>query len=232
MGYETIELAPIAEHPLTNQLVHPNYTPPSLTSEPLSFPNLVTGYEKNPQHAARSALYTRYTPSEWINSCITTYADADVNRHQSERLRSEALRIMRETDEKTSQGQREAGRRIGERITDVTFWRNELNTEMEKLIAESAILAECKRSVQKALEDTEPPLNVAQECLYHREGRMSIEKVHDHVEKSLLVEIDNLRNSQEKLKALHDKVSEWLICNSVTVNNGRTLDAIYSAEWM
>ncbi|GAB0095295.1 Tektin [Sergentomyia squamirostris] len=210
MGYETIELAPIAEHPLTNQLVHPNYTPPSLTSEPLSFPNLVTAYEKNPQHAARTALYTRYTPSEWINSCISTYAEADVNRHHSERLRSEALRLMRETDEKTAQSQREAGRRIGERITDVTFWRNELNTELEKLIAESAILAETKKSVQKALEDTGPPLNVAQECLYHREGRMSIEKVHDHVEKSLLVEIDNLRASQEKLKALHDKICKQL----------------------
>lgn len=59
---------------------------------------------------------------------------------------------MRETDEKTAQGQRDAGRRLGERITDVTFWRNELNTELEKLVAEAAQLADTKRNVQKALQ--------------------------------------------------------------------------------
>lgn len=59
---------------------------------------------------------------------------------------------MRETDERTSIGQRDAGRRLGERVTDVTFWRNELNTELEKLVAEAALLADCKRNVQKALQ--------------------------------------------------------------------------------
>lgn len=59
---------------------------------------------------------------------------------------------MRETDEKTSIGQRDAGRRLGERVTDVTFWRNELNTELEKLVSEAALLADCKRNVQKALQ--------------------------------------------------------------------------------
>lgn len=69
-----------------------------------------------------------------------------------QRLRCEAVRLMRETDEKTSIGQRDAGRRLGERITDVTFWRNELNTELEKLVAEAAQLADVKRNVQKALQ--------------------------------------------------------------------------------
>lgn len=86
------------------------------------------------------------------SSNISTYSHADSNRNQAERLRSEAVRLMRETDEKTAIGQRDAGRRLGERITDVTFWRNELNTELEKLVAESAQLAEVKRNVQKALQ--------------------------------------------------------------------------------
>lgn len=75
-----------------------------MSTEPLTFPNLVTGFERNPQHAARAALYTRYTPAEWTNHCISTYSEADTNRNQSERLRSDAVRLMRETDEKTSQG--------------------------------------------------------------------------------------------------------------------------------
>lgn len=37
--------------------------------------------------------------------------------------------FFRETDEIGTQGQRDSGRRIGERITDTTFWRNEVNNE-------------------------------------------------------------------------------------------------------
>lgn len=109
--------------------------------------------------------------------------------------------------------QRDAGRRIGERITDVTFWRNELNTEHEKLVSETQLLSDMKRNVAKALQDLEAPLHISQECLYHREGRFSIEKVHDHVERSLLVEVDNLRSCQEKLRRLLDKCSKQLSDN-------------------
>lgn len=107
-------------------------------------------------------------------------------------------------------GQRDAGRRLGERITDVTFWRNELKTELEKLVTESQMLADSKRKVTKSLQDLDPPLHIGQECLYHRENRQSIEKVHDHVEKSLLIEIDNLKTCQEKLRQLIDRVIKIL----------------------
>ncbi|CAM6032023.1 unnamed protein product, partial [Sphagnum compactum] len=120
------------------------------------------------------------------------------------------VRLMRETDERTAIGQRDAGRRLGERITDVTFWRNELNTELEKLIAEAALLADCKRNVQKALQDTEAPLHIAKECIYHRESRRDIELVHDHVEKSLLYEVDNLKSCQEKLSVMLARIVKQL----------------------
>jgi len=67
--------------------------------------------QRNPQHASRAALYTRFTPSEWSQHCISTYSNSDSSRNQAERMRSEAVRVMRETYEKTSQGQRDAGRR-------------------------------------------------------------------------------------------------------------------------
>ena len=83
---------------------------------------------------------------------LLAYNDADTNRNYAERLRGEAVRLMRETDEKTSQGQRDCGRRLGERLTDITFWRNELNTELERLVAEAAQLTDTKRNVHKALQ--------------------------------------------------------------------------------
>lgn len=125
-------------------------------------------------------------------------------------MRNDAVRLMRQTDEKTSQGQREAGRRLGERLTDLTFWRNELNIELEKVIAEYSLLSDMKRRTTKALNDLDPPLKVAEECLYFRENRNGIEKVHDVVEKSLLAEVQNLKFSQEKLKQCLEQINKYL----------------------
>lgn len=182
-----------------------------LSREPLQFPNLVNGFDRNPEHAARSALYTRYTPAEWHTSCMTLYGESDVNRQHSERLRNDAVRLMRQTEEKTVQGQREAGRRLGERLTDLTFWRNELSIELEKVIAEYSLLADMKRRTTKAFEDLDPPLKVTEECLYFRENRQGVEKVHDIVEKTLLTEVQNNKTAQDRLKHCLEQVSKRFI---------------------
>ena len=55
--------------------------------------------------------------------CINS---ADNARNNSERVRNEAVRLMRDREDKTVLTQRDADRRIGERLHDVTFWRSEL----------------------------------------------------------------------------------------------------------
>lgn len=70
---------------MTNNLVNTGFSAAGMSTEPLKYPNLVTGFNQNPQHAARAALYTRYTPLEWSSSNISTYSQADSNRNQAER---------------------------------------------------------------------------------------------------------------------------------------------------
>ncbi|KAG8227484.1 hypothetical protein J437_LFUL002373 [Ladona fulva] len=188
----------------------PCYAPPGMVTEPIRFPSLVTGCERNPSHAARAALYTRYTPHEWAQSNLEKYSESDTSRNLSERLRADASRVMRITDEETVKAQRESGRRIGERISDTTFWRDELASEAERLAAESGLLRDTKRALEKAISDLEAPLHIAQECLYHRENRQGIDLVHDQVEQALLREVESLRNSQDKLRKHHDKVVQQL----------------------
>ncbi|PSN29761.1 Tektin-3 [Blattella germanica] len=210
LGYENVEVVPLPSQPVTNALVDPCYTPSGMATEPLRFPNLVTGFERNPAHAARAALYTRYTPYEWAQSNISHYNEADTNRNFSERLRVDAVRTMREADEKTVTGQRDSGRRIGERITDTTFWRNEVATELERMVAESNLLQDKRRDLEKAIQDCEGPLHIAQECLYQRENRQGIDLVHDQVEQALLCEVENLRACQDKLKNMHERTVQQL----------------------
>jgi tektin-3 len=44
VGYENIDVMPLSAHPTTNQLVQPCYVP-NMSTEPINFPNLVTGFE-------------------------------------------------------------------------------------------------------------------------------------------------------------------------------------------
>ncbi|KAL1128885.1 hypothetical protein AAG570_013419 [Ranatra chinensis] len=210
MGYENIELNPLPSQPVTNALMEPCTSPKGMATDPIRFPNLVTGFERNPAHAARTALYTRYTPYEWAQSQISNFNEADTNRNYSENLRSDAIKLMRLTDETTSSGQRDSGRRLGERITDTTFWRNEVATEMEKLTQETNLLQEAKRRVDKAIQDCEAPLHIAQECLYHREHRQGIDLVHDQPEQYLLKEVENLKTCQSKLSKLRQSLMDQL----------------------
>ncbi|XP_018566665.1 tektin-3-like [Anoplophora glabripennis] len=210
LGYETVSITPLPSQHSTNAIIDPCYTPYGMATEPLKFPNLVTGFERNPAHAARAALYTRYSTTTWTQGNLYNYNEADTNRHYSDRLRQDFVRVMRELDEKTTQGQRESGRRLGERITDTTFWRNEVRAELERLITESALLTETRRKMQKSIDDIEGVIHIAQECLYHREQRQGLDLAHDNAEQALLKEIEVYRNAQEKAKALYSKIQGQL----------------------
>ncbi|CAG9086988.1 unnamed protein product [Plutella xylostella] len=206
MGYEEIEVTPMPSQPITNSLVDPCYAASGAGAEPLRFPNLVTGFDRSPAHAARAALYTRYTPHEWAQHSVRNYNDSDAKRNYSERVRSDILRMLRETDEVGTAGQRDAGRRLGERITDTTFWRNEVTLELERLVGVCERLGDARRRLERALAGAEGPLHVAQECLYHREKRQGVELVHDAVEQALLREVALLRAAQDQFRDMLDKV--------------------------
>lgn len=80
---------------MTNLFADTYYTPNGMATEPLTFPNLVTGFERNPAHAARAALYTRYTPYEWVQNQNQFYNEADSNTHYSQKLRTDTVSLMR-----------------------------------------------------------------------------------------------------------------------------------------
>lgn len=45
VGYENVDVTALPAHPTTNQLVQPCFVPSGMSTEPLNFPNLVTGFE-------------------------------------------------------------------------------------------------------------------------------------------------------------------------------------------
>jgi len=161
----------------------------------------------------RTALFTRYTPDDWFKSNVTNYKTSESWRNSAERLRADTARLVQDKDQLTFRTQQESSKNLGERVSDITFWKSEIQHEIENQIAETNALIEVKKRLERALAETEGPLQVAQECLYHRERRAGIDLVHDDVEKQLLKEVDQIKSCQERMTRSIERAKAQLANN-------------------
>uniref|UniRef100_A0A4W4GQK4 Tektin n=1 Tax=Electrophorus electricus TaxID=8005 RepID=A0A4W4GQK4_ELEEL len=134
----------------------------------------------------RTALSTRYMPDDWHKSNQSNFRESESSRNSAERLRRDTIRLIQDREQLTRRTQENTSRNLGERLNDISFWRAELHHEIDNMVTEIATLTEVKRRLERALAETEGPLQVSQECLFHREKRMAIDLVHDDVEKDLI----------------------------------------------
>uniref|UniRef100_A0A3Q3A3N0 Tektin n=2 Tax=Kryptolebias marmoratus TaxID=37003 RepID=A0A3Q3A3N0_KRYMA len=161
----------------------------------------------------RSILTTRYTPDDWFKSNNNNYRESESSRKGAERLRKDTIRLMQDREQITRRTQENTSKNIAERVNDIVFWRSELTHEIDNMVTEIAALSEVKRRLERALAETEGPLQVSQECLYHREKRMSIDLVHDDVEKDLIKEVEVIKSCQEKMRRHLDRAIAQLAAN-------------------
>lgn len=163
--------------------------------------------------ASRNALYTRYTPKDWFENYQRLLQANDRGQKDSECLRHDSARLVDETDERTRRNQSESNRKLGDRISDIIYWENELTNEIDNTVKENNELLRAKRVVEKLLSETENQLHVTQECLYQREKRQGIDLVHDNVEKKLLAEVAAVQKAQEQLRNFIDRANVQIELN-------------------
>ncbi|KAM9837803.1 tektin-3 [Aulostomus maculatus] len=161
----------------------------------------------------RTALSTRYTPEDWYKSNQSNYRESESSRKSAERLRRDTIRLIQDREQLTRRTQESTSKNLGERLNDIVFWRSELSHEIDNMVTEIAALSEVKRRLDRALAETEGPLQVSQECLYHREKRMSIDLVHDDVEKDLIKEVEAIKSCQERMRRHLDRAIAQLASN-------------------
>ena len=118
--------------------------------------------EKIPPLSAsnRTALFTRYTPEDWRKSTEGNYRTSECWRSSAEQLRADTARMVHNRDQVTELHQKETGKNIGERVSDISFWKAEVKFELGKQVAESNQLLETKKRLERALKETEGPLQV------------------------------------------------------------------------
>ena len=109
----------------------------------------------------RTALFTRYSSDDWMKATAGNYRTAECWRSSSEQLRGDTTRLVHDRKQVTEQTQKETGKNIGERVSDINFWKSEIRFEIGKVIAETNQLLEQKKRLERAIKETEGPLQVS-----------------------------------------------------------------------
>ncbi|NXG29948.1 TEKT5 protein, partial [Dromaius novaehollandiae] len=161
----------------------------------------------------RSALHARYSPHDWHQANLVQLKGSEAFRHWAGKLNTDSMRLMQDKDQLTYQMQEDSRRNLGERLSNLDFWRAELVYEHERLLTENHALETAKKRLECAAAEAQGPLKTALECLYNREKRMGIDLVHDDVEKSLIKEADLLKDWQARMRKLAERISQQLGIN-------------------
>lgn len=152
----------------------------------------------------------QYTHSEWTNSNLDHFHNAETSRHVAERIRAEANILISERNNKTQITQVDVNSKLGDRVRDIREWKEELVRETERLQEETEHLEEGRRHLEYAFQQAKRPLKVALMCLSERENRVGIDQVKDAVEKNLKKEVENIKKYQVRMKILLEKVDRQL----------------------
>ena len=125
-------------------------------------------------------------PAEWYAAHHINISTAKREEASAERLRAECDRLRKETDATTVRVQDANLHKFSQRIRDIAFWKQELETKIKENVDETNLLLAKKKNLEDALIETQFPLEVTNRCLEFRTHREQIDLVHDAVELQLI----------------------------------------------
>ncbi|XP_021007953.1 tektin-5-like [Mus caroli] len=152
----------------------------------------------------------RYTQREWDRSNDLLISIAEASRLRASRLSDDSLRIMQDKEQLTRQMQEGTFRNLGQRLSDIRFWKSGLCHERDMLMAEINNLKTLKMRLECAAKEVNCPLQVTLDYLYSQEKRIGINLVHDNWEKNLLQEADLLKCCQDQMRKLAKRIDSQM----------------------
>ena len=125
-------------------------------------PTIPSTLEKIPPLSAsnRTALFTRYSIDDWKKATYGAIKTSETWRNGAEKLRDDSERMVIDREQVIDRTQKETSKNIGERVSDIRFWKSEIKFEIGKLVAETNSLLETKKRLERALKEAEAPLQV------------------------------------------------------------------------
>ncbi|KAF7649598.1 hypothetical protein LDENG_00138950 [Lucifuga dentata] len=134
-------------------------------------------------------------------------------RNLSELLTAESKRLILECDSASKRMQQDANKKLDQRLRDIQFLKQELEGKLEEMTVEIDSLTELKGRVEKALEACEDPLRVTTLCLEERMKRFLPDRLHDEVDKELLMEKGVIEGVSSLLQQVLEQIAEQIRLN-------------------
>lgn len=128
----------------------------------------------------------RSNPEDWENGKYAVYYQAFADRDNSERIRQEADRLMKETEATAYKNQQTSTKKMKERIHDINFWKNALEKEWHDILQEIEKLESERKRFERAYCMTEVALHVPTDNLNCRDRRFGLDRIEDTVEAALI----------------------------------------------
>lgn len=172
--------------------------------KPIQFPNRSYGIERNPEHAARAALTTRYTLNEWNFACDALCAESDSTRNEAMNFRKDLIEsgIL---NKRPNEGSIDLGE-------EEKLLRKQFPIELKNMYDEMNQQRELLQRITIFQESLEIAFHIAQECFNHREHRKGVDKIRDKVEESLFQEIENIIQTRKAVAEYVDLIQEQIDC--------------------
>ncbi|KAJ8273410.1 hypothetical protein GJAV_G00101310 [Gymnothorax javanicus] len=142
----------------------------------------------------------RYSVPDWESSNTQMGDTAAYKRYVSHEIRQEAQTLCNETSNQTHWDKIDNSRRLRDRITDLTRWKEDLAACAQEVDSEMEVLTLTKEELERTLASMALPLEVAVECLTLRERRRGTELVCDPVEAELKKEVEVIGKIQGTLQ--------------------------------
>lgn len=89
---------------------------------------------------------------------------------------------------------------------ETLFWTEEVENELGRWEEEKRTLSEIKSKLEQAHSQTSKPARLADKCLRLREERIGQDKVTDLVEESLVMELNNVKIWQMRIKTAVEQI--------------------------
>ena len=140
------------------------------------------------------------------------------------RTRNEAKELIDATNQRTNNTQNEVTERLGNRVQDISYWKFELERSISDISAENDLMVQEIRRLEYAIQATEVPKAIANDCLANRQRRIDTDLVQDNTENQILKELetisgvkstltDCLNNARDQLtasrEAKHNLEMDW-----------------------
>jgi tektin-2 len=141
-----------------------------------------------------------FSVGDWHTSNFAIATNAERGRNASHQVRQEARYLDNETANLTKWNQHDNTTRLDNRCEDINQWRDRLAETRDQLDEEIARLKADKEICERALEAKALPLDVANQNLTTREGRLKIDLVDDPIQAQLHKEVEVIEGAKAALQ--------------------------------